>query len=114
MTTELEHSGEFRIDAVLEKIHHSMAAGGHGFNELIFSITNLGDEIVTSHVSMAIIHPGQVDKHPLPFPEGISAFKRYQSVPFNSISGGIPSGSMIVLTRITDGVEIIRSIGSTA
>ena len=107
----VKHGREFKIDAVLEKIHHPMTAGGHGFNELVFSITNVGDEIIASDVSMAIMHPGQTDKHPLPFPEGISTLKRNQSIAFNSSPNltGISSGSMIVLTRIADGVEIART-----
>ena len=103
--------GEFKIDAVLEKIHHPLTAGGHGFNELVFSITNVGNEINASEVSMAIIFPGQPDKHPLPFPEGVSTLKRNQSVAFNSSPNltGISPRSIIVLTRIATGVEIART-----
>jgi len=103
--------GEFEIDAVLEKIHHPLTAEGHGFNELVFSITNVGNEINASEVSMAIIFPGQPDKHHLPFPEGISTLKRKQSVIFNLSPNltGISPRSIIVLIRIVDGVEIART-----
>ena len=106
-----KRTDEFKIDAVLERKHHPITADGQGFGELIFSITNIGDAINVSEVSMAITFPGHTDKYPLLFPEGISTFKKGQSVAFNStpvqLSRG--SGAMIVLTRIVGGKEISRA-----
>lgn len=50
-------TNDFKIDAVLERIHHPMTADGHGFGELIFSITNEGESINTSDVTMAMMFP---------------------------------------------------------
>ena len=101
---------EFKIDAVLERIHHPMTADGQGFGELIFSIMNVGDAINASEVSLAVAFPGKPDKHPLPFPEGMSTLKKGQSAVFHpkpSLTRG--SGTMIVLTRNSDGKEITRA-----
>ena len=101
---------EFKIDAVLERIHHPMAADGQGFGELIFSIMNVGDAIDASEVSIAVVYTGQPDKHPLPFPNGIMVLKKGQSAVFHpnpSLTRG--SGAMIVLTRNSDGKEITRA-----
>jgi len=107
-----KQANEFKIDAVLEKKHHIMTSGGHGFGELIFSLTNVGEDISSSEVSMAIALPGQSDKHPLPFPEGVSIIKKGQGVTFNSTQPPLTrgSGAVIVLTRNTDGKEIGRAI----
>ncbi|MCX6689125.1 MAG: hypothetical protein NTZ39_05490 [Methanoregula sp.] len=106
-----KRANEFKIDAVLERIHHAMTADGQGFGELIFSITNIGDVINASEVSMAITFLGQSDKHPLPFPEGITTLKKLQSIAFNSTPSSLTrgSGAVIVLTMNTDGKEIARA-----
>lgn len=100
----------FGIEAVLERIQHTMTSNGHGFGELIFSIRNVGDPINASEVSIAVVYPGQSDKHPLYFPEGISTLKKDQSAVFNpkpSLTRG--SGAVIVVTRNSDGKEITRA-----
>jgi len=53
----MKQSGEFKIDAILERKYHPMIADSHGFGELIFSITNIGEEIKASEVSLAIMFP---------------------------------------------------------
>ncbi|MFA4862042.1 hypothetical protein [Methanoregula sp.] len=100
----------FKIDAVLERKHHSMTADGLGIGELIFSITNDGDTINASEISMAIAFTGQTSKYPLPFPEGISMIKKGECVVFNSNPKSLTrnSGAVIVLMNISDGQEIIR------
>ena len=104
-------ANEFKIDAVLERIHHPMTAGGQGIGELIFSITNLGNAINASEMSMAIAFPGQSDKYNLPFPEGITTIKKDQSVAFNSTPTLLKRGcrALFVLTRNTDGKEIAQA-----
>ncbi|MCK9581040.1 MAG: hypothetical protein M0Q92_11440 [Methanoregula sp.] len=100
----------FKIDAVLERKHHSMTANGQGFGELIFSITNVGDTINASEISMAIAFTGQTNKYPLPFPEGISIIIKGQCVVFDSNPKSLTrnSGAEIVLMNISDGQEITR------
>jgi hypothetical protein len=106
----MKQTNDFKIDAVLENIYHPMTADGYGFGELIFSITNEGEAINASDFTMAMMFPGQPDKHPVHFPEGITILKNGQSAVFTkkpSLTRG--SGAVIVVTRNSDGKEIIRT-----
>jgi len=101
---------EFKIDAVLERKRHAMTADGHGFGQLILSISNEGETISASEVTMTLMFPGQVDKHILSFPEGILTLKKGHSVVYDSLPTSLTRGSqaVIVLTKNTDGKEIAR------
>lgn len=87
-----------------------MTANGHGFSQLILSISNEGETISASEVTMTLMFPGQVDNYILPFPEGILTLKKGHPVVFDSLPTSLTRGSraVIVLTRNTDGKEIAR------
>ena len=102
---------KIRVDAVLERRHHAQESGGRGFGELLFSITNIGDPLRTSEVSMAIAFPGRAGLLPLPFPAGVKTLEPDHSIDFGAVPGPLTpgSGAAVVLMRTADGSEIARA-----
>jgi hypothetical protein len=105
-----EDSDGFKINAIFERIPYPMTADGQGFGQLVLSISNEGEMINASEVTMAIVIPGKVGKQILPFPEGISTLKKGQSLVFDSFQPPLTRGSnaVIILTRNVDNKEIAR------
>jgi hypothetical protein len=102
---------KIRIDAVLERKHHPVETAVQGFGELLFSVTNTGDPLRTSEVSMAIAFPGRADLLPLPFPAGVKTLEPNHSIDFGAVPGPLTqgSGAAVVLLRTGDGLEISRA-----
>jgi len=102
---------KIRVDAVLERRYHEVKGGGRGFDNLLFSVTNTGDPLRTSEVSMAIAFPGQGDLLPLPFPAGVKTLEPDHSIDFGTVPGPLApgSGAAVVLMRNADGSEISRA-----
>jgi hypothetical protein len=96
---------KIHVDAVLERRDRARAGG------LLFSITNTGDPLRTSEVSMAIVFPGQADMLPLPFPGGVRTLEPDHSIDFGSVPDRLTpgSGAAVVLMRADDGSEISRA-----
>jgi hypothetical protein len=103
---------KIRVDAVLERRRYAPVAGGDGSGNLLFSITNTGDPLRTSEVSMAIAFPGQADLLPLPFPLGVKTLEPDHSIDFGTIPVSLTpgSGAAVVLVRTADGSEISRAL----
>ena len=102
---------KIRVDAVLERRHHAVEAGGRGSGNLLFSITNTGNPLRTSEVSMAIAFPGKADLLPLPFPRGVKTLESDHSIDFSAVPVPLTpgSGASVVLMRTADGSEISRA-----
>jgi hypothetical protein len=102
---------KIRIDAVLEKRHDATGAGGRGFGELLFSVTNTGDPLRTAEVSMALAFPGETRLVPLPFPAGVKTLEPDHTIEFSTAPGALTrgSGAAVVLLRTADGMEISRA-----